>query len=132
MYVNDYVRANKEVIEFVQNAVPGAIDKYVGTLDYATARFNTILLRLSEDPIMLDEFMPEARDCFDAIQSFYTNTQRLITWPWLFKPVAKVPAKEGFRFKYHLLAVTVARNNDDLSTELWFPHKGVFALHGFF
>ena len=90
MYVNDYVQANKEVIEFVQNAVPGAIDKYVGTLDYATARFNTILLRLSEDPIMLDEFMPETRDCFDAIQSFYTNTQRLITWPWLFKPVAKV------------------------------------------
>ena len=90
MYVNDYVQANKEVIEFVQNAVPGAIDKYVGTLDYATARFNTILLRLSEDPIMLDEFMPETRDCFDAIQSFYTNTQRLITWPWMFKPVAKV------------------------------------------
>ena len=90
MYVNDYVQANKEVIEFVQNAVPGAIDKYVGTLDYATARFNTILLRLSEDPVMLDEFMPEARGCFDAIQSFYTNTQRLITWPWMFKPVAKV------------------------------------------
>ena len=90
MHVDDYVRANKEIIEFVQNAVPGAIDKYVGTLDYATARFNTILLRLSEDPIMLDEFMPEARDCFDSIQSFYKNTQRLITWPWLFKPIAKV------------------------------------------
>ena len=39
---------------------------------------------------LLDKFMPEARDCFDTIQSFYTNTQRLITWPWLFKPVAKV------------------------------------------
>ena len=90
MHVDDYVRANKEIIEFVQNAVPGAIDKYVGTLDYATARFNTILLRLSEEPLMLDEFMPEARVCFDAIQSFYKNTQRLITWPWMFKPVAKV------------------------------------------
>jgi hypothetical protein len=78
------------VIEFVQNAVPGVIDKYVGTLDYATARFNTILLRLSEDPIMLDEFMPEARDCFDAIQAFHTNTQRLVTWPWMFKPLAKI------------------------------------------
>ena len=90
MYIEDYVKGNKEVIDFVQNAVPGAIDKYVGTLDYATARFNTILLRLSEDPIMLDEFMPEARDCFDGIQSFYKNTQRLITWPWIFKPVVKV------------------------------------------
>ena len=90
MYVNDYVRANKKVIEFVQNAVPGAIDKYVGTLDYATARFNTILLRLSEDPVMLDEFMPEARDCFDAIQAFHTNTRRLVTWPWLLKPLVRV------------------------------------------
>ena len=90
MHVNDYVEANKEVIEFVQNAVPGAIDKYVGTLDYATARFNTILLRLSEEPLMLDELMPEARHCFDGIQSFYKNTQRLITWPWMFKPVAKI------------------------------------------
>jgi hypothetical protein len=90
MYIEDYVKGNKEVIDFVQNAVPGAIDKYVGTLDYATARFNTILLRLSEDPIMLDEFMPEARDCYEAIQAFYKNTQRLITWPWIFKPVAKV------------------------------------------
>ena len=90
MHVDDYVRANKEVIAFVQNAIPGAIDKYVGTLDYATARFNTILLRLSEDPLMLDELMPEARECFDGIQSFYKNTQRLIAWPWLFKPVAKI------------------------------------------
>ena len=89
MYVNDYVRANKEVIEFVQNAVPGAIDKYVGTLDHATARFNTILLKISQEPLMLDEHMPEARDCFDAIQAFYRNTQRLITWPWLLKPIAK-------------------------------------------
>jgi hypothetical protein len=90
MYVNDYVEANKEIIKFVQNAVPGAIDKYVGTLDYATARFNTILLKISQDPLMLDEYMTDARDCFDAIQAFYKNTQRLITWPWLFKPVVKI------------------------------------------
>ena len=63
---------------------------YYGTLDYATARFNTVLLKISQDPLMLDEYMPEARECFDAIQSFYTNTQRLILWPWLFKPVMKV------------------------------------------
>jgi len=90
MYVDDYVRANKEVVEFVQNAVPGAIDKYVGTLDYATSRFNTILLKISQEPLLLDEHMPEARQCFNAIQAFYKNTQRLITWPWLFKPVAKI------------------------------------------
>jgi|TARA_R110000851_G_scaffold51243_1_gene121828 hypothetical protein len=90
MHIDDYVRANKEVIKFVQNAVPGAIDKYVGTLDYATARFNTTLLKISQEPLMLDEHMPEARDCFNAIQSFYKNTQRLIAWPWMFKPIAKI------------------------------------------
>ena len=89
-YIEDYVKGNKEVIDFVQNAVPGAVDKYVGTLDYATARFNTALIKISEEPLMLDEFMPEARDCYDAIQAFYQNTQRLITWPWIFKPVAKL------------------------------------------
>ena len=62
-YIEDYVKGNKEVIDFVQNAVPGAVDKYVGTLDYATARFNTALIKMSENPLMLDEFMPEARDC---------------------------------------------------------------------
>ena len=90
MHIDDYVRANKEVIKFVQNAVPGAIDKYVGTLDYATARFNTTLLKISQEPLMLDEHMSEARQCFDAIQTFYKNTQRLITWPWIFKPIAKI------------------------------------------
>jgi|TARA_B110001454_G_scaffold68685_1_gene67090 hypothetical protein len=90
MYLDDYVRANKEVIVFVQNTVPGAIDKYVGTLDHATARFNTILLKLSQEPLLLDESMYETRECFDAIQSFYKNTLRLITWPFIFKPLVKV------------------------------------------
>ena len=67
MHIDDYVRANKEVIKFVQNAVPGAIDKYVGTLDYATARFNTTLLKISQEPLMLDEHMPEARDCLNPV-----------------------------------------------------------------
>ena len=87
MYVNDYVRANKEVIEFVQNAVPGAIDKYVGTLDYATARFNTILLRLSEDPLRADEHRKEIDECFGVIQNFYADTKRYLTWLYLMKPI---------------------------------------------
>ena len=42
MDFNDYVKQNQEVIQFVKDAMPGSIDKYVGTLDYASARFNTI------------------------------------------------------------------------------------------
>ena len=44
MDFNDYVKQNQEVIQFVKDAMPGSIDKYVGTLDYASARFNTILI----------------------------------------------------------------------------------------
>jgi len=87
MYVNDYVRANKEVIEFVQNAVPGAINKYVGTLDHATARFNTILLKLSEDPLRADEHRNEINECFGVIQNFYADTKRYLMWPYLVKPI---------------------------------------------
>ena len=87
MSVNDYVGANKEVIEFVQNAVPGAIDKYVGTLDYATARFNTILLKLSQDPLSADEHRNEIEECFAIIQSFYTDTKRYLIWAYIFKPI---------------------------------------------
>ena len=54
MDLRSYVRENQHIITFVQQATPGVIDKYVGTLDYATARFNTILLKLSDDPLRAD------------------------------------------------------------------------------
>ena len=96
MNLNNFIEANKEIIEFVsewnadedirkcsyQNS--GGIKpetKYVGTLDYATARFNTILLRLAEHPLTIDEHTSELLDCHVAIQHFYKNTKRLITWP---------------------------------------------------
>ena len=87
MYVNDYVLANKEVIEFVQKAVPGAIDKYVGTLDFATARFNTILLALSQDPLRADEYRNDIEECFNVIQSFHQDTKKYLIWPYFFKPL---------------------------------------------
>ena len=96
MNLTSFIEANKEIIEFVsewnadedirkcsyQNS--GGIKpetKYVGTLDYATARFNTILLRLAEHPLTIDEHTSELLDCHFAIQHFYKNTKRLITWP---------------------------------------------------
>jgi len=55
MDLRHYVRENQHVMEFVQHSTPGVIDKYVGTLDYATARFNTILLKLSQEPLRAHE-----------------------------------------------------------------------------
>ena len=96
MNLTSFIEANKEIIEFVSewNADEdirkcsyqnnGGIKpetKYVGTLDYATARFNTILLRLAEHPLTIDEHTSELLACHFAIQHFYKNTKRLITWP---------------------------------------------------
>lgn len=87
MDLRSYVRQNQQVIEFVQHATPGAIDKYIGTLDYATARFNTILLKLSQDPLRADEHRNEIDECFGVIQNFYADTKRYLMWPYLLKPI---------------------------------------------
>jgi len=58
---------------------------YFGTLDYATARFNTILLKLSQDEILAHEHKVDVHDCYDTIQTFYRNVQRYDTWPRPFK-----------------------------------------------
>ena len=87
MDLRHYVRENQQIIEFVRHATPGAIDKYVGTLDYATARFNTILLKLSQDPLKSDQHRHEIKECFDIIQSFYQDTKKYITWPYIVKPL---------------------------------------------
>ena len=86
MDFNDYVKQNQEVIQFVKDAMPGSIDKYVGTLDYASARFNTILIKLSQEPLMADQHKNDVQECFQAIHSFYNNTKRFIHAPYIIKP----------------------------------------------
>ena len=51
MNLKDFVLQNQEIIEFINDRVGGdeTIDKYYGTLDYATARFHTILVKISQD-----------------------------------------------------------------------------------
>ena len=90
MDLRHYVRENQQVIEFVQNSTPGVLDKYIGTLDYATARFNTILLTLSQDTLQADEHRYEIDECFAVIQNFYTDTKRYLTWPYFLKPIMAV------------------------------------------
>ena len=50
MTPRDYVMANMEITQAIKDRLPGdpRLDMYYGTLDYATARFNTILLKLSQ------------------------------------------------------------------------------------
>ena len=108
MNLSSFVEANKEVISFIndwrcddninQQLEKGTSKlyfqnhpeiKYVGTLDYATTRFNTILLRLAEYPLTIDEHTNELIDCQSAIQHFYKNTKRLMTWPQITHPIIR-------------------------------------------
>ena len=88
MTLDQYVIENKKVIELVKNKNQNdaKLGKYYGTLDYATARFNTVLLKLSQDRLLESRLENDVRDCFHIIQKFYTYTRRYESWPFFTKP----------------------------------------------
>ena len=92
MNLQAYVEENTKIIDLVKDKVPGndRVDMYYGTLDYATARFNTILIKLSQDKIKEIEHTTEVLDCFNAIQDFYNNVQRYRFWPKITRPFIKL------------------------------------------
>ena len=92
MNLKDFVSENQKIIELVRDRVGGenTVDMYYGTLDYATARFHTILIKLSQDKIKEVEHTIEVLDCFNAIQDFYNNVQRYRFWPKITRPLIKL------------------------------------------
>ena len=92
MNLQAYVEENRKIMDLVNDRVGGKedVDKFYGTLDYATARFNTILLKLSQDKILKADHETEVLDCFNAIQDFYNNVQRYRFWPWFARPFVKL------------------------------------------
>ena len=92
MNFKDFVLQNQEIIEFINDRVGGdeIIDKYYGTLDYATARFHTILVKISQDKILEADNESEVLECFNAIQDFYKNVQRYRFWPKITRPFVKL------------------------------------------
>ena len=92
MILKDFVLENQKIIELVKDRVGGKtdVDMYYGTLDYATARFNTILIKLSQDKIKQLEHTTDVLDCFNAIQDFYNNVQRYRFWPKITRPFIKL------------------------------------------
>jgi hypothetical protein len=92
MNLKDFVLRNREITDLINDRVGGneTIDKYYGTLDFATARFNTILLKLSQDKILEADNESEVLECFNAIQDFYKNVQRYRFWPKFTRPFIKI------------------------------------------
>ena len=64
MNLKDFVLENQKIIELVKDRPGGKedVDMYYGTLDYATARFHTILIKLSQDKIKEVEHTQELLD----------------------------------------------------------------------
>ena len=92
MNLKNFVIENQKVIDLVKDRVGGdsEVDMYYGTLDYATSRFHTILLKLSQDALKEQEYVIEVDECFNAIQDFYKNVQRYRFWPKITRPFIRI------------------------------------------
>jgi len=86
-----YVTQNQKLIDDIKSRTPGQddVDMYYGTLDYATARFHTILIKISQDRILEQVHSKDIAECFETIQDFYKNVQRYRFWPRLTRFVIK-------------------------------------------
>ena len=92
MNLQTYVEKNRKIIDLVNDRVGGneLVDQYYGTLDYATSRFHTILIKLSQDKILETDYETEVLDCFNTIQDFYKNVQRFRFWPKIVRPFIRL------------------------------------------
>ena len=79
------VQDNSQIQQFLIDRLPGHNDMMYGTLDKALQRFNTILLKLSEEPLLAEEHNMDVIECQKAIQDFYNYTKKHMnarTW-WM-------------------------------------------------
>ena len=85
MDLKEYVAKNKNVIDWLKNKSHNddTLGKYYGTLDYATARFNTILLKLSQDKIKSYEAQADIEHCYRVIQDFFKYTCKYQNAGWM-------------------------------------------------
>ena len=60
-------------------------EKWMGTIDYAVARLNTLILRLINTPLRLDECFNDITRCQQIIDEFVKNVRRYYKWPIPFK-----------------------------------------------
>jgi hypothetical protein len=76
------VRQNQDIIEYLRHAhYIGDYGMLVGSLDYAIARINTVILRLSQYPLLADEYFAELKSCHCSVRAFHKNMVRAESWP---------------------------------------------------
>ena len=80
------VRQNQVIIEYLRHAhYIGDYSMLVGSLDYAISRINTIILRLSQYPLLADQYFSDLKSCHDSVRAFHRNMQRTENWPRLLR-----------------------------------------------
>ena len=80
-----FVMDNQPIQQFLIDRLPGHNDMMYATLDVALQRFNTVLLKLSEEPLLAEEHNLEVIECQKAIHDFYDYTKKHMnanTW-WM-------------------------------------------------
>ena len=76
------VRQNQDIIEYLRHAhYIGDYGMLVGSLDYAISRINTVILRLSQYPLLADEYFSELKSCHNSVRAFHKNMVRTESWP---------------------------------------------------
>ena len=76
------VRQNQVIIEYLRHAHRiGDYSMLVGSLDYAISRINTIILRLSQHPLLADQYFSDLKSCHDSVRAFHRNMVRTENWP---------------------------------------------------
>ena len=96
-----YVMDNQPIQQFLLDRLPGQNDKFFGTLDKALERFNSILLKLSQDPILAQEHNHKVIQCQNAIHDFYHYTCKLTnTENWFKKNLLQDPFTQDRNKKY--------------------------------
>ena len=80
------VRQNQDIIEYLRHAhYIGDYSMLVGSLDYAISRINTVILRLSQYPLLADEYFSELKSCHRSLRAFHLNMVRTESWPRFLK-----------------------------------------------
>ena len=76
--LNDMVNQNRDMIQYLHDAhLQGDYSREIGSLDYALSRFNTILLKLTNHPLLSEQHIDDILSCHSIIRSFYLNTMSL-------------------------------------------------------
>ena len=82
---------NQPIQQFIVDRLPGHHDRYFGTLDKALQRFNTILIKLSQEPLLAEEHNGEVLNCHKIIHNFYDYSFKLThTNSWLSRLYYKI------------------------------------------